>query len=171
MDKPLKNDTVVIGIGNPVLSDDTIGLIIVDELEKQPSLPGNGISYCKNYSGGFDMLYDLMGFKRAILIDSIATGNHSPGHCHEFKLSEIQETSQPRLIDSHGLNLLTVLDTGRKCGYTMPDEIAIFGIEGTEFTLFSENPTAQVTEQITQAIEKIIGKLNDWNFKSESKGS
>ena len=117
------------------------------------------------------MIYDLMGFKRAILIDSVATGNYSPGHCHEFLLSEIQETSQPRLIDSHGLNLLTVLDAGRKCGYTMPDEIAIFGIEGTEFTQMSENPTAQVTSQIAQAIEKITEKLNDWNYKSESIGS
>lgn len=153
-------DVIVIGLGNPTLSDDVAGLFAIDELEKKHSDKFPNTKFVKNYSGGFDMLYELAGFKRAIIVDSINTGKVNPGTCVEFDYKDLEQLTQPRLVDSHGLNLPTVIETGKKCGYQMPEEIYIYGIEGTEFTKFSETPTEEVWAGVFGAVELIVEKLN-----------
>lgn len=153
-------DIIVIGLGNPTLSDDAAGLIIVDQLKNAYSSSFPDVKFTKNYSGGFDMLYELVNFEKAIIIDSINTDKVEPGTCVEFFYDDLKDLTQPRLVDSHGLNLPTVIETGKKCGYKMPEAIYIFGIEGTEFTKFSETPTYEVQAGFENAVKMVIKKLN-----------
>lgn len=156
-------DVIVLGLGNPTLSDDVVGLLIIDELEKKYSDIFPNTKFVKNYSGGFDMLYEFIGFKQAIIIDSINTDKVEPGTCVEFDYNDMKDLTQPRLVDSHGLNLPTVIATGKKCGYQMPEDVYIFGIEGTEFTKFSETPTFEVQAGIKSAVKMVVEKLNYLN--------
>lgn len=156
-------DIIVLGLGNPTLCDDVAGLLIIDELINNYSEIFQKVKFVKNYSGGFDMLYEFVGFKKAIIIDSINTGKIEPGSCIEFDYNDLKDLTQPRLVDSHGLNLPTVIETGKMCGYEMPEDIYIFGIEGTEFTEFSEKPTAEVQAGIYKAVEMIVEKLKHLN--------
>jgi hydrogenase maturation protease len=154
--------TVIIGLGNPLLTDDAIGLMAIDELESQLPPDLQSIPLKKNYSGGFDLLYEMVGFDRAIIIDSICTEQVEPGFCMEFSLQDIEKVTQPRLVDSHGLNLPTVMAAGRKCGYAMPDEVLIFGIEGTNFTDFCEKPTDPVLNSLPEVTKKVLNQLEKW---------
>lgn len=153
---------LVLGMGNPLLSDDAAGLLIVDRMSAQSSQQSGDITFKHNYCGGIDMLYDLEGFSRAVIVDAVQTGRAAPGACLRVKLKDMEILGQPRLVDSHGVNLLTVLETGRQLGYEMPGEIIIFGIEGTEFKAFSQTPTEAVLRGMTDVIVKIEQKLDQW---------
>ena len=149
-------------MGNPLLSDDTVGLLVIDELKKRPSAKRVHLDFKKNYSGGMDLLDDLIDIEKAIIVDSIKTGRERPGYCHEFTIENIDEITQPRIVDAHSLDLLTVLETGERCGFSIPKEIRIIGIEGTEYSEFSEKPTPAVMQGMELAIEKIIKQINAW---------
>ena len=153
---------IVLGLGNPLLSDDSVGLYIIDLLKNKYSQICSSVVFKKNYSGGIDLLYDLAGFEKAIIIDSICTGETTPGSCHEFNVENLNLNSQTGLIDSHGMNFRTVLEFGEKCGYTMPKEITIYGIEGNEFVQFSEKPTSVVLNGLKSSVETIEKKLDEF---------
>jgi hydrogenase maturation protease len=152
----------VIGLGNPVLSDDTIGLLIVKQLENAQSNNFPGIKFAYNYSGGFDLMEALMGYHKSIIVDSICTGQVEPGFCHEFNIHALGKIKQSGLLSSHGLNLPTLLEVGKRCGYPLPSEIALFGIEGVDFENFSEQPTKVVKAGLKSAIARIHSKLINW---------
>ncbi|MDZ7860295.1 MAG: hydrogenase maturation protease [Candidatus Krumholzibacteriota bacterium] len=151
---------LVLGLGNPMLSDDSVGLYIIDLLSKKYPESSPVVTFSKNYSGGMDLIYELEGFEKAIIVDSIFTGSFEPGFCHEFSVDDLNINSKLGLINSHGLNLPTVLEFGEKCGYCMP-EIVIYGIEGREFTEFSENPTEFVINGLESSIGEIERRLDE----------
>ena len=152
---------IIIGLGNPLLTDDAIGLLTVQEFERRHSRTFPFVEFKLNYSGGFDLLYDILGFEVAIFVDSIVTNQVEPGFCLEISLEDLVMIHQSRLTNSHGLNLPIVLAAGKKCGYALPDQIVIYGIEGKNFYEFSELPTDQTKKGIENTIHKLIIKLDE----------
>jgi len=153
---------VVIGIGNTVLSDDGVGPCIVRRAEELLGGSLDNVDFRENYSGGFDLLYDLTGYDRALLIDSIVTGACEPGTCMTFTLANFDELECERLVDSHGINLPTVIETGRRCGYKMPGELLIFGVESEDVTTFSERLTDKVKAGVDEVVARIHTTLLKW---------
>ena len=105
---------------------------------------------------------ELIGFSKSIIVDSIYTGQSEAGFCHEFSIEAMDKIKQSGLLNSHGLNLPTLMDTGKKCGYPLPQEVVLFGIEGRNFIDFSEEPTIAVKEGMNSAFEKLHTQINIW---------
>ena len=79
MNDEREQQTVVVGLGNPVLSDDRVGLAVVERLEKllrEHSL--DNVAVRSSTRGGFELLDLLNGYDRAILVDCIQTGERKP---------------------------------------------------------------------------------------------
>ena len=159
---------LVLGMGNPLLSDDGIGLKVVDCAQRTINLPDVLTVFKKNYCGGIDLLYDMAGYERAIIVDSVVTGTAALGHCHEFSLDSVGGASQDRLVYAHGIDIATVFRIGRQCGYDMPGETVIFGIESCDTTTFSEQVTPALEASLEKIIEKIEQKLSAWAERLES---
>jgi len=157
-----KNEYCVIGLGNPLLSDDAIGLIAVEMARERYLSHLSNVTFIQNTSGGFDLLYDMIGYKGTLIIDSVNTGKKESGFCHEYSLNDIYQCNQPRLIDSHGLNINTICDIGKKCGYIMPEDIRIIGIEGRDFFTFSDTPQQDLIKALDAILSKIETILNSW---------
>jgi len=64
--------TIVIGLGNPILTDDGVGVKIAYELERAigPNLPSN-LTITEASVGGLRLMELLIGYDRAILVDAI----------------------------------------------------------------------------------------------------
>ncbi len=65
--------TLVLGLGNPILSDDSVGLRVVQELQKI-LLPRKDLVIDEDHWGGLRLMERLAGFDRAIIIDAIQSG-------------------------------------------------------------------------------------------------
>jgi len=152
---------VVLGMGNPLLCDDSIGLHVLQCARRE--LSGmEGVWFKENFSGGLDLLYDVMDFDQAIIVDCIQTGNMEAGTCREFPLSALKSLSHDRLVHAHGVGLLETMEIGERLGYRMPREVVILGIEGDDLSSFSTNPTPRVGQCVAAAIELIQKRLLSW---------
>jgi hydrogenase maturation protease len=160
------NKILVLGMGNPLLCDDGVGLSVVETAERMFGSMfvglGDRVSFRKNYCGGIDMLYDLMEARKAIIVDSVQTGSAAPGHCHEFFLEDLDGICHDRLVYAHGVSLPTVMELGRQCGYAMPEDVVIFGIESSNVTSFSTEPTVNVRKSIMEVVNRIEKRLLAW---------
>jgi hydrogenase maturation protease len=165
MNMPLENKGdlyLVLGMGNPLLSDDNIGLKAVECAESRLGARRMRTAFKKNYSGGIDLLYDLVGYDKAIIVDSLVTGKASPGYCHTFSLTTIDDTVQEHCVFAHGISLATVFRIGEQCGYSMPAETVIFAVESSDITTFSEKLTPALEGSVEEIIRKINRSLSRW---------
>lgn len=151
---------VVIALGNPLLCDDSAALVVLRILRE--GTLSRRTDFVENFSSGMDLLPELMCHQRAIVMDAVCTGHVEPGACVEFSLEDLSHTRQPRLVDTHGMNLATVVQAGLRFGYPMPEQLTILGIEGRDFTSFRECPRENVMEHLPEIVARVERTLCEW---------
>ena len=155
--------TIVIGLGNPILTDDGIGVKVAYELEKLigTNLPKN-ITITEASVGGLRLMELLIGYDKAIIIDAIITkGGKKPGTIYQLTLQELEEISPTQhSASAHDTTLVTALEAGRRLGFHLPDEISIYAIEVENILDFSETPTPAVAAAIPKVSKAILRALN-----------
>ncbi|MBN1326667.1 MAG: hydrogenase maturation protease [Candidatus Cloacimonetes bacterium] len=142
--------TLVIGLGNTILSDDGVGIRIAREIEK--SCPGTDILEAS--AAGFRVIDEILGYDRLILIDSIKTGQHQPGKLLRFNWQDFNKTMHHS--SPHDISLFEAFELMRRQGQELPDDISIYAVEVVDTFTFSENCTPSVEAVIQTHAEKII---------------
>jgi hydrogenase maturation protease len=150
----------VIALGNPLLCDDSAALVALRMVQKQSRSVNT--DFIENYSSGMDLLPELIGREHVILMDAVRTLESEPGTCMEFTLDDLRQTRQARLVDTHGMNLATVVQTGVRFGYSMPLHLTILGIEGRDFTSFQEQPHENVMSQMPHIVNRVEQTILEW---------
>ena len=153
---------LILGLGNSILCDDAIGLFVIRRAQELLTDLEKHVDFKENHSGGFDLLYDINGYNRLLVVDSIVTGKSKPGTCFSFTLKDFEHLLQLNPVNSHSLNLPTTIRTGQKCGYTMPEELIILGIESADVTTLSEQLTANVKACVDNVVERIRQEILLW---------
>ena len=144
--------TLILGLGNTILSDDGVGIKVVQELKKRLK-PESGIDVVGGGIAGIALLDEIAGYDKLVLIDSIKTGKSEPGTLH--KLTPEDFDTAEHLTYSHGVNFSTIVKFGEKLGYKMPGVIDVYAIEIEDNTTFGEKLTPQVDEKISSIVEEI----------------
>jgi len=149
--------TLILGLGNPILSDDGVGLRVARALEGRLNQPE--ITVMETSMAGLSLLDLLVNFDRAIIIDAIQTKEGKVGQVYRLEptaFSATRHASTP-----HDVNLATALELGNKLGLALPQQIIIFAIEVENVTSFSEECTPEVERAIPVCVEKVIQELNE----------
>jgi hydrogenase maturation protease len=157
---PGNQKTLVLGLGNPILTDDGIGVLVVEAVKaKLPEQPP--VDFAELSVGGLTLMEQMIGYNRVILIDAYQPPhNIKPGTIHRFTVDEMQSISPTQHSASpHDANLITALETGRRMGLHLPKEITIFAIEVENVIDFSDQPTASVAKAIPAATEAVLAEL------------
>jgi len=153
-----ENRILILGLGNPILSDDGIGLLLTKNLEGK--IPGVDIASIT--LAGMELLDILVGYDHVFLIDAATGTGGEPGEVREIR----DGTGALHLFTSHGVNFFEILKLGRDSGLKMPEPAVVFGIEignATDFgtaltpTLLSALPDLE--KAITARIEQKISAL------------
>lgn len=144
--------TVVIGLGNPILTDDSVGIKIARELRDRLKDRGN-IDVIELYAGGIRLMDSLMGYEKAVIIDSIVTGGNAPGKVFELMPSDLLSTKNT--VSVHDMNLPTALEMGKMLNIPLPSDIKIWGIEAKDVETFGEN----LTEDVEKAVPEVVGMI------------
>ncbi len=155
MMKKSKLKTLVLGLGNPILSDDSAGCRVAMALQEKLHLPDVDIKEAS--IAGLDFLDVLAGYDRTIIIDAIQTGKGSPGQIYRFGADMLASTRHAG--SPHDVNLATALELGKKLKLALPREITIFAIEAEDVTSFSEECTPGVAQAIPACVEMVIQEL------------
>ena len=153
---------IVIGLGNSILTDDSVGIKISEFLEKKlqtVSLPENlEITIEQNEAGGWDILDQVIGFDVLILIDAISDRTLAPGEVSWYS-SKI--FSSARLSGVHTMDVFSAIEYGKKSGLKVPDTLLILGVGVKDIHTFSEECTPEVKPAIEKGVEIVLEKIRE----------
>ena len=156
--------TIVIGLGNPILTDDGVGVLVAYEVSKILALQNrNDIDVTEASVGGIRLMELMVGYNRAILVDAIISSNgNSPGTIQKMSLDDLMDISPTQhSASSHDTSLTTALAMGKKLGLKLPDDIVIFAIEVENINEFNENPTPKVAQAIPQVTKAVLNAMDN----------
>ena len=151
--------TLVLGMGNPILSDDGVGLLVADRLRESP-LP-ESVEVAQSEVGGLRLLELVRGFTRVIIIDALrspAESGRHPGEVHRYEAKDFK--GGHRYGSAHSIGLDTALEIGHKLGYDMPGEVTVFAIEAEDVETFGEElspPVAAAAERVFALVREEVG--------------
>ena len=151
--------TLVLGLGNPLVTDDSVGLRVAAELKSR--LAGRPeVVVSEDYWGGLRLMERMAGFDRAIVIDAICTGA-PPGTIRRLTPGSIPTQ---RSASAHDVNLPTALAVGRTAGLHLPrdEDILLVGIEAEDILSFGEQCTPAVAAAIAPAVEEVVRAVDEF---------
>jgi len=148
--------TLVLGLGNPILSDDGIGIQIARALEGK--FDQEEVTVEETSLAGLNLLELLVNYDRAIIIDAIQTVGGKVGQIYRLGPSAFDATRHT--ATPHDVNFATALELGNRLGLDLPQEIVIFAIEAEDVTSFSERCTHKVEQTIPIVANMVIQELN-----------
>jgi len=145
-------NTLVLGMGNTILTDDGVGIEIAHRLqERKPEL-----DVVETSEAGLALLDFIVGYDRLIIVDSVKTEAGKPGELYKIEMGALKLTSH--LTSLHGVDIATAFELGQRLGYKMPQQVSIYAVEVKDNTSFGEECTAEVGGKISLITERIIGE-------------
>ena len=142
--------TLILGFGNPILTDDAVGIRVAEELAREfPDITVEATS-----EAGLSILDNVTGYDKLVIIDSIKTGKGKPGELYRLTLEDLQPKSD--FSSSHGLDIATALKLGEMMGYPMPTEVSIYAVEVKDNTSFGEKCTPELERSISLIVGQIV---------------
>ncbi len=149
-------DTIIIGIGNPVLTDDSVGLQIADRLRDR--LHGRpGVTVTQLCCGGMNLMEAMAGYERAIIIDAMTGGGGSPGTIYTLGLEGLARSRNT--WSSHDATLSVAMELGGAVGLRLPADVRIWAVEADDVCTFSEELTPAVSRAVPLVVEDVVREL------------
>lgn len=145
-------NTLILGIGNPILTDDGVGIKIARKLKEES--PQSEVA--ETSEAGIALLDLIPGYDKVIIIDSIKTERGKPGEVYKLKLEDLKPAMD--FTSSHGISIATALELGRMLGYRMPSCVSLYAVEIEDNVTFSENCTPEVEKRVPFITKQIIGE-------------
>ncbi|HTY22561.1 MAG TPA: hydrogenase maturation protease [Desulfomonilaceae bacterium] len=140
--------TLILGMGNPILSDDGVGLFIARQLEGK--IPD--VDVITTAMAGLNILDLVIGYDKLFVIDAVLTDGKSLGNLKKLTENE----GSLHLFSSHGLNFPELLRLGSELGYKMPDVVAIYGIDIGNEIAFGEGLSPELRRKMTSVVDEIL---------------
>ena len=148
------SSTLVLGMGNPILSDDGVGLLVAERLRGAP-LPA-GVEVQQSEVAGLRLLELVRGFTRVIIIDALkspAEVGRAPGEIVRYEAKDFK--GGQRYGSAHSIGLGTVLELGDRLGCDMPREVVVYAIEAVDVETFGE----ELSPPVAAAAERVLGMI------------
>jgi hydrogenase maturation protease len=149
--------TIIIGLGNPILSDDSLGMHAVRELSAR--LQGReDVVVCELYSGGLDLMEAMVGYDRAVIIDAAHTGQMEPGTV--FPTSPAGLMQSRNVCSNHSASIEIALELGLAAGLPLPHDIRIWAVEADNVETFGECLTHLVQQALPLLISNVLHDID-----------
>ncbi len=143
---------LILGLGNPLLGDEGIGVRVVEEL-KGLELP-DGVTVVEGGTAGLGLIGLMEEFQRVIIVDAADMG-HPPGRVVRFTPLEAQfkVTDAPLSLHQIGLGEVLALADALE---VVPAELVIIGIQPSRV-----EGGAGLSPEVEGAIPQIIRLICD----------
>lgn len=150
-------DFVVVGLGNPLMGDDGVGLCALHVLERDWRFD-DSTHLVDGGTWGLRLLPTLEGASGVILLDAIRTGR-APG-----TVVELQNDAIPRQLATklspHEVDLREVLALMQFRG-TLPPNVSAIGVE-PEYVDLLDDLSAIVRAQVPEIVRLAVERLHSW---------
>ncbi len=150
--------TLVLGIGNTLLSDEGVGVHVVQLLEKQhPDLAN--VTFIDGGTLSFTLAELLATHNNLVVVDAARTGGEAGNVvCYEGDAMDKYLTGNRQSV--HEVGLTDLLDIARLSDH-YPEHRALVGIEPL-YLDWGEQPSEQVAPSVPVAAERVMALIDKW---------
>lgn len=153
--------TLVLGLGNLVMSDDGIGVHIVRRLEEEYRFDA-AVACMDGGTLGLDILPYLEGVERLLLIDAIDAGQQ-PGVCVRIDGDELPVALACK-TSPHQIGVKDLLATAELLGH-VPKHLTLIGVQPASLEMGIEL-TPEVEKSIGPATALALAELRRWGHEA-----
>jgi len=141
---------VVIGIGNELLGDDGVGILVARAIE-QRHLPG--VRVLEHSGEGASLMEAWSGVQTVIIVDAVISGS-PPGTIHRFDAARAPLPQNAFQYSTHAFGLREAVEVARALNL-LPTRLVIYGIEGKSFAV-GEEISAALADAVALVSERIM---------------
>ena len=150
---------LVLGIGNLIMSDDGIGVRVVQLLSGRYRFPA-GVSIVDGGTLGLDLLPKLEGVERLLVVDAVEMGR-PPGSIVRLCGDDVPVVLETRL-SPHQVGLKDLLAVAMLQGF-MPREMVLWGVQPERCELGMELSEV-VAVQLVFLVDRVLNELAGWGI-------
>ncbi len=147
---------LVLGLGNEILKDDAVGILVAERL--YGCFPDK-VEIRSTSLFGLSLLDELVGREKVLIIDSYLPEDATAADFREITLDSLGQTSAPC---PHFVGLAEIREVMRSLDLGFPHTVHILGIPVTDPLTFSNEMSAEVAARVDEAVERSRRIVHEW---------
>lgn len=155
-----ENSIVVLGVGNILLTDEGLGVHVVEDLKANYNFTPQ-ISLIDGGTMGMELLTYMRGMKKILLVDAV-NGGEAPGTIYEFPHRELEQYFTDH-ISVHEVGMQDILRIRAIQENPLEDAIVI-GVEPESLEVGFE-PSEPVQRALPEVKDRVLRVLRDWGVQ------
>jgi hydrogenase maturation protease len=145
---------LVLGIGNLVMSDDGVGVKVVQQLQREYCF-SESVEILDGGTLGLDLLPKLEGIDHLIVVDAVETGG-KPGTCVRLAGEELPIALETK-VSAHQMGLKDLLSVAQLLGHS-PGEMVLIGVQPGSIEMDTEL-TPEVAAVLQVIVDNVLNEL------------
>jgi hydrogenase maturation protease len=152
----MRSSDLVLALGNDILGDDAAALVAANILKRDFA---DDADFVDTIETGLALLDIFSGYRRVLLLDTIATGRYPPGTVLEFSREDFNMVLGP---SPHFMGLPDVLELADRLSIDVPEEIRIHALEIEQPSDFSQTLSPVIQEAMDAYVRGASEILIAW---------
>jgi hydrogenase maturation protease len=157
MSEPTGGEVLVIGLGNPIMADDGLGVAALDRLRQGWSLP-ESVRLVDGGTWGMNLLPLIEEADRVVFLDAIDAGRPAGA------LLRLEREELPRLfglkLSPHQIDLREVLALAELRG-TLPSDLVAIGLQPGRVEMAS-GLSPELESRLDELLTAVVEQLERW---------
>ncbi len=154
---PPQINTLILGVGNILLSDEGVGVRVVERLNAEYQLPP-GVQTLDGGTLGMDLLYYLEGVQNLLIVDAVETGAE-PGTLLRLEGEEVPSFLSIKM-SPHQIGVSDMLFAAKLKGID-PPHIVLWGVQPASLEIGLKLSLA-VSAQMDTLLQNVVQELIRW---------
>ena len=154
-----KISVLVLGIGNLVMGDDAVGVLVAQRLQREYCFQDN-VEVIDGGTLGLDLLPKLENITNLIIIDAVETGQKA-GTCVRLYGQELPIALETK-VSPHQMGLKDLLAVSELMGHS-PKEMVLIGVQPGSIEM-EVGLTAEVEVKLETLVFNVLSELDSWGI-------
>jgi hydrogenase maturation protease len=156
--------TLVLGIGNLVMSDDGIGVRVIQQLSACFLFP-DGVALLDGGTLGLDLLPRLEGVERLLVVDAVDIGK-TPGTLARLSGDDVPIVLETK-VSPHQMGLKDLLAVAMLQGFA-PLEMVLWGVQPEKIEMGVDLSPA-VEGALDALVKNVLLELDRWGIRADAR--
>ena len=149
--------TAIMGFGNPVRSDDAVGIYVIEKLKKEIEDQAH-ISILDMGTSAFEVLFKLQGHQRIILVDAVINTGEPVGTLYKVPAEEVRRAPiDDPMVFLHSIKWDQALSYAKKIMQNeYPDDIQVYliAVDNTRLEVELSEPAKLAGDKVVELIKE-----------------
>ena len=154
---------LVLGIGNLVMSDDGIGVRVIQQLSACFRFP-DGVALLDGGTLGLDLLPQLDGVERLLVVDAVDIGK-TPGTLTRLSGDDVPIALETK-VSPHQMGLKDLLAVAMLQGFA-PLEMVLWGVQ-PEMIEMGTDLSPAVAGILDTLVKNVLLELESWGIRADA---